>query len=93
MGPPPARSRIEQYLPRLYRYALSLCRNQETAKDLVQQCALKALSARSVPRDEAAYRAWLFIILRHALIDETRRRGTAEGFARAEAEISNGVEF
>jgi len=71
-------SRIEPYLGRLYRYAYSLCRDEDTAKDLVQQCALKALGARSVPVDEPAYRAWLFVILRNALIDDRRRRKTAD---------------
>ena len=78
-------SRIEPSLARLYLYAFSLCREEEMARDLVQQCALRALSARKVPRDEPAYRAWLFTILRNTLIDETRRRGTVEDFARAVA--------
>ena len=71
-------SRIEPYLGRLYRYAISLCRDEDMAKDLVQQCALKALGARSVPTDEPAYRAWLFVILRNALTDDRRRQRAAE---------------
>jgi RNA polymerase sigma-70 factor (ECF subfamily) len=66
-------SRLETYLPRLYRYAYSLARNEDVAKDLVQQCALRALAARSVPEDESAFRAWLFVILRNAHIDRLRR--------------------
>ncbi|MDX1483385.1 MAG: sigma-70 family RNA polymerase sigma factor [Alphaproteobacteria bacterium] len=65
--------RLEPYLPRLYRYAFSLTREEELAKDLVQQCALKSLAAKSVPDEEAAYRAWLFIILRNAFRDHLRR--------------------
>jgi RNA polymerase sigma-70 factor (ECF subfamily) len=73
--------RIEPYLDRLYRYAFSLAREEEAARELVQLTALKALSARSVPRDEPAYRAWLFRILRNAFFDELRRgRRTAELF-------------
>lgn len=86
-------SRIEPYLDRLYRYAFSLCRDEDMAKDMVQQCALKALSARTVPADEPAYRAWLFIIVRHAVIDESRRRATVDGHVRMETEISSGREF
>jgi RNA polymerase sigma-70 factor (ECF subfamily) len=71
-------SRIEPYLGRLYRYAFSLCRDEETAKDLVQQCALKALGARSVPEDEPAFRSWLFVIVRNALIDDRRRSRVAD---------------
>ena len=88
-------SRIEPYLARLYRYAFSLCRDEDNAKDLVQQCALKALGARSVPEDEAAYRSWLFVILRNALIDDTRRRKAADAMLEAKTtqENSPGREF
>jgi RNA polymerase sigma-70 factor (ECF subfamily) len=68
----PGLRRIENYLPRLYRYAFSLAREEELAKDLVQQCALKSLAAKSVPRDDPAYRAWLFTILRNAFRDHLR---------------------
>lgn len=65
--------RIETYLTRLYGYAISLVNDRELARDLVQDCAVKALSAVRVPRDEAAYRAWLFRILRNAFLDDRRR--------------------
>lgn len=68
-------SRLVTLLPRLYRYAFSLARSDDGARDLVQQCALKALSAKSVPDADKAYRAWLFVILRNAFIDGVRRKG------------------
>jgi len=66
--------RIEGYLDRLYCYALSLAQDRDEARELLQDCAVKALSARKAPKDEAAYRAWLFTILRNAFIDDRRRR-------------------
>lgn len=88
-------SRIEPYLARLYRYAFSLSRDEETAKDLVQQCAVKALSAKSVPENEAAYRAWLFIILRNSLIDDARRRSVTDALIETGRDQENlpDVEF
>jgi RNA polymerase sigma-70 factor (ECF subfamily) len=71
----PRRCRLEAYLGRLFGYGLSLANDRERARDLVQECALKALSAKRVPRDEAAYRAWLFRILRNDFLDRQRRRG------------------
>jgi len=65
--------RIETYLTRLYGYAISLANDKELARDLVQECAVKALSALRVPQDEAAYRAWLFRILRNVFLDRRRR--------------------
>lgn len=69
------RNRLEGYLGRLFGYGLSLTNDREQASDLVQECALKALSAVRVPTDEAAYRAWLFRILRNAFRDRQRRKG------------------
>lgn len=65
--------RIEGYLGRLFGYAFSLTNDREQSRDLVQDCAVKALSARRVPLDEAAYRAWLFRILRNTFLDRLRR--------------------
>lgn len=67
------RQRIESYLDRLFGYAFSLTRNREDSADLVQDCALRALTAGRTPRDEAAYRAWLFRILRNVWLDGRRR--------------------
>ncbi len=79
-------AQIEHYLGRLYRYAFSLCRDEDAARDLVQQCAVRALAARSVPEDEAAYRAWLFVILRNAMIDDRRRHRSAKSVREAAAD-------
>lgn len=68
------RRRITGYMPRLYGYARSLSGDGPDAHDLVQETALKALRAATVPRDEPAYRAWLFVILRNAWQDQLRRR-------------------
>jgi len=75
------RERIEGYLDRLYCYALSLAQDRDEARELLQNCAVKALSARRTPKDEAAYRAWLFTILRNTFIDDRRRRQRAAAVA------------
>jgi RNA polymerase sigma-70 factor (ECF subfamily) len=45
----------------------------DTARDLVQEAAARALAARRVPDDAPAYRAWMFQIVRNAALDEIRR--------------------
>ena len=67
---------IEGSLDRLYGYAFALAQDADQAHDLVQECALKALQAHHVPDEQAAYRAWLFRILRNAFIDRCRKSGT-----------------
>ena len=75
MGAGANRRRIEDYIPRLYGYAVSLSGDSSDAHDLVQETALKSLNASRIPEDEPAFRAWLFVILRNAWFDLVRRRG------------------
>ena len=70
-------SRIEGYLRRLFGYAFSLTRDPHRAEDLVQECAVRALSSVNTPVDEPAFRAWLFRILKNAFLDRLRRDKTA----------------
>jgi RNA polymerase sigma-70 factor (ECF subfamily) len=60
-------------LPRLVAFARAILADADTARDLVQEAAARALAARRVPEDEPAYRAWMFRIVRNAAIDEFRR--------------------
>ena len=77
------RRRIEPYLSRLFGYALSLTQDREQARDLVQDCALRAISAARVPEDAPAFRAWLFRILRNAFMDGQKRRAVRATSAAA----------
>lgn len=85
--------RIENYLTRLYGYAVSLSRDPETAKDLVQQCALKTLTAKNVPTDESAYRAWLFVILRNSFLDHVRRNRLTDDLFEPEPQNAPAMEY
>ncbi len=60
-------------LPRLVAFARTIVGNVDTARDLVQEAVARALGARRVPEDAAAYRAWMFKIVRNAALDEIRR--------------------
>ena len=58
---------------RLFGYAVSLCGDRETARDLIQSSAVKALDTNAPPREPAAARAWLFRVMRNDWIDRGRR--------------------
>jgi len=60
-------------LPRLVAFACTIIGNPDAARDLVQEAVARALGARRVPDDAAAYRAWMFKIVRNAALDEIRR--------------------
>ena len=80
--------RLEAQLGRLSNYARCLTGNRDTARDLVQSCAVKALSAKNVPIDEPAYRAWLFKILRNIFLDNLRKKSTDDNILRDLTNIS-----
>lgn len=58
----------------LYRTAYHLCRNRVEAEDLTQETYLRAYRAFGSFRG-GNIRSWLFTILRHAFLDDCRRRG------------------
>ncbi len=60
-------------LHRLTAFARTIMGDADAARDLVQEAAARALSARNVPADPPAYRAWMFRIVRNAALDELRR--------------------
>jgi RNA polymerase sigma-70 factor (ECF subfamily) len=74
-------------LPRLYAFARTLMGDADVARDLVQEAAARALSARRVPDEPAAYRAWMFRIVRNAALDELRRRAMLSRNAPVEAGV------
>ncbi len=64
--------RFEPYQGRLFGFALAISGDREAASDLVHDCIVRAMTARNVPADEAAYRAWLFTIVRNLWRDHVR---------------------
>ncbi|MBR3372252.1 MAG: RNA polymerase sigma factor [Rhodobacteraceae bacterium] len=60
---------------RLFGYACALCPDMASAEDLYQDAMLRAMSARSVPVDQTAFRVWVFRIMRNLWIDRLRAAG------------------
>ena len=60
---------------RLFGYACALSPDIASAEDLYQDAVLRAMSARKVPEDPAAFRVWLFRLLRNLWIDRLRASG------------------
>ncbi len=76
---------IPPLLDGLYRAAMALTRRDADAQDLVQEACLRAYrSFHTYTRDEN-FKAWIFVILRNAWLDQCRRR-------RAEAVVPLDVE-
>jgi RNA polymerase sigma-70 factor, ECF subfamily len=65
-------------LPRLRRYAITVCRDPHLADDFVQVACEKALTTEQGPGDGVPMDAWMFRILRNAWIDRVRAPATSE---------------
>lgn len=63
---------VSDELPRVRRFARSICRNQAEADDLAQDALLKAYVSIRSYRFQATFSTWLFRILRNTFIDYTR---------------------
>ena len=67
--------------PELYGVAMRICRDPDTAKDLVQETLLRAMVAWSSFEPGSNLRAWLFRILTNAFINGYRKRRRHQRFA------------
>ncbi|MBV8760706.1 MAG: sigma-70 family RNA polymerase sigma factor [Deltaproteobacteria bacterium] len=67
--------------PELYGVAMRICRDPDTAKDLVQETLLRAMVAWDSFEPGSNVRAWLFRILTNAFINGYRKRRRHQRFA------------
>lgn len=66
------RKQIVDEIPRLRRYARSLCMNPEDADDLVQSCLERALGRISYFRTGTNLRAWLMTIMHNLHVNNLK---------------------
>jgi len=64
---------LEEWVPRVYRFALRLSNDPHLAEDLAQETFLRAWRHRGRLRDERATRVWLFRITANLWRDLIRR--------------------
>jgi RNA polymerase sigma-70 factor (ECF subfamily) len=67
---------------RLYRLALRMTRGDDEARDLVQECFLRAIEAGFVPNDETRGERWLVRVLVNLCRDRARRGAVRHSHAR-----------
>jgi RNA polymerase sigma-70 factor, ECF subfamily len=67
--------------PELYGVAMRICRDPDTAKDLVQETLLRAMVAWNSFEPGSNLRAWLFRILTNSFINGYRKRRRHQRFA------------
>ncbi len=73
------RAGLTENLARLWRYGLALSAARDTAEDLVQATALRALERAEQFQSGTRLDRWLFAILRSIWLNEIRARRIREG--------------
>ncbi|MDF1753291.1 MAG: RNA polymerase sigma factor [Verrucomicrobiales bacterium] len=87
---------VEEHYQNLYRFALSLTRNEMEAADLTQQTYLKLAKKGGQIQDITKAKSWLFTTLRrefYALRKQTDRYTSLEDEEQLETEAPDNVEF
>lgn len=65
---------VHEWYDPLYRFALSLCKDQDDALDLTQSAFYKLSAKGDSLRDRSKAKSWLFSVLHREFIDQYRRR-------------------
>ena len=72
------------HIDALYGYALTLTRDATKAEDLVQETYLRATGAANQPPVSANLKAWLFVIMRNAWLNQLRHDQSGPRFVELE---------
>ncbi|MFN8828714.1 MAG: RNA polymerase sigma factor [Labrys sp. (in: a-proteobacteria)] len=70
---------LTELIPRLYRFAMSICRNEEDARELVQATCLRALERKDQYVAGSRLDHWTFAILSSIWKNQLRSRKVREG--------------
>ena len=72
------------HIDALYGYAMTLVRDATEAEDLVQETYLRATGAANQPPPSDNLKAWLFVIMRNAWLNQLRHNQSGPRFVELE---------
>jgi RNA polymerase sigma-70 factor (ECF subfamily) len=73
-----------EHIDALYGYAMTLTRDRTEAEDLVQETYMRATAAANRPEGDSGLKSWLFVIMRHAWLNQIRHRNSGPSFVDLE---------
>jgi len=68
---------VTRYEPHVYRFGLTMCRDVEDARDVLQDTFLAMVRSLKTFRAESSLSTWLYAVAHHACIKRRRRRASA----------------
>jgi RNA polymerase sigma-70 factor (ECF subfamily) len=69
-----------EHIDALYGYAMTLARDASEAEDLVQETYVRAASAANRRDSNSNLKAWLFVIMRNAWLNQLRHKNSGPHF-------------
>ena len=73
-----------EHIDALYGYAMALTHDAMEAEDLVQETYVRAASAANRSNLESNLKAWLFVIMRNAWLNQIRHKNSGPRFVELE---------
>lgn len=70
----------------LFSYGCALSTQTAAAEDLYHDALVRAMSAKCVPREQTAFRVWMFRLLRNLWIDGLRAEARRKDHAQCESQ-------
>ncbi len=64
---------IEQHMNDIFRYALFLTGDRNTAKDLMQDTILRAMRKKHLYKEKSSFRSWIFVMMKHIYINSAKK--------------------
>ena len=78
-----------EHIDALYGYAVTLTRSETEAEDLVQETYLRAVGAFGQLVPNSNLKAWLFVIMRNAWLNQLRHKRSGPRFIELDDEQEN----
>ena len=76
------------HIDALFSYAMTLTRDRTEAEDLVQETYVRGVRAANQLAAESNLKAWLFVVMRNAWLNQLRRQNNGPRFVGLEDEDS-----
>lgn len=68
---------VQRYESHVYRFGMTMCRNEDDARDVLQDTLLAMARSLKTFRADSSLTTWLYTIARHACTKRRRRRASA----------------
>jgi RNA polymerase sigma-70 factor (ECF subfamily) len=68
---------VTRYEPHVYRFGMTMCHNEDDARDVLQDTLLAMVRSLKSFRSDSSLSTWLYAIAHHACLKRRRRRASA----------------